>query len=112
MLPLCSEELNEQTIPDILSFPGSKVNVKSSAIRAISVTSYLTATVVMAAYSAVFISYLTVQDLQLPVATFRDLLQDGRYHLLAVTGTAQLNYFDVSAQAFVFSYNYWLGGAN
>lgn len=67
-------------------------------------TSYLTATVVMASYSAVFISYVTVQDLKLPVATFQDLLKDGRYHLLAVIGTAQLNYFDVSAQTFVFSH--------
>jgi hypothetical protein len=66
----------------------------------------------MAAYSAVFISYLTVQDLKLPVATFQDLLKDGRYHLLAVTGTAQLNYFDVSAHEFFFSHNYRLGGAN
>jgi hypothetical protein len=64
----------------------------------------------MAAYSAVFISYLTVQDLKLPVATFDDLLKDGRYRLLAVTGTAQLNYFDVSVQAFVFSSNYRLCG--
>jgi hypothetical protein len=66
----------------------------------------------MAAYSAVFISYLTVQDLKLPFATFKGLLKDGRYHLLAVAGTAQLNYFDVSAHALVFSYNYELGWAN
>jgi hypothetical protein len=96
----------------MVSTVGSKVNAKSSAIRAISVTSYLTATIVMAAYSAVFISYLTVQHLKLPVATFQDLLKDGRYHLLAVTGTAQLNYFDVSIHGFVFSHNYRLGGAN
>jgi hypothetical protein len=64
----------------------------------------------MATYSAVFISYLTIQDLKLPVSTFQDLLKDGRYHLLAVTGTAQLNYFDVSALAFVFSHK--IGGAN
>jgi hypothetical protein len=80
----------------MLSTVGSMVNVQSSAIRAISVTSYLTATVVMAAYSAAFISYLTVQDLQLPFTTFEGLLNDGRYRLLAVNGTAQLNYFDVS----------------
>jgi hypothetical protein len=64
----------------------------------------------MAIYSAVFISYLAIQDLKPPVATFQGLLKDGRYHLLAVTGTAQLNYFDVSITAFVFSHR--LGVAN
>jgi hypothetical protein len=59
----------------------------------------------MAAYSAVFICYLTVQDLKLPVATFHDLLKDGRYHLIAVNGRAQLNYFDVSAHTFVIPHN-------
>ncbi|XP_033608695.1 glutamate receptor ionotropic, delta-1 [Cryptotermes secundus] len=82
-------------------YQGSKINAKSSAIRTVSVTSYLTATILMAAYSAVFISYLTVQDLKLPVATFQDLLKDGRYRLLSVTGTAQLNYFDQSSNPLI-----------
>ena len=55
----------------------------------------------MAAYSATFISYLTVRDLELPFRTYEGLLNDGRYRLLAVTGTAQLNYFDVSIHAFI-----------
>lgn len=80
----------------MLWITGAKVNVRSSVIRAVSVTSYLTSTVLMAAYSAKFISYLAVQELKLPFSTYEGLLDDGRYRLLAVSGTAQLNYFDVS----------------
>jgi hypothetical protein len=55
----------------------------------------------MAAYSATFISYLTVQDFEFPFRTYEGLLNDGRYRLLAVAGTAQMNYFDVSIHAFI-----------
>jgi hypothetical protein len=50
----------------------------------------------MAAYSGAFISHLTVKDLQLPFTTFEGILNDGRYRIVAVKGTAQLNYYDVS----------------
>ncbi|XP_021923862.1 glutamate receptor-like [Zootermopsis nevadensis] len=80
---------------------GSTINVRSSVIRAISVTSYLTATVVMAAYSAAFVSNLTIQSLQLPFTTYEGLLKDGRFRLLAVSGTAQLNYFDQSSNPLI-----------
>jgi hypothetical protein len=66
--------------------------VPSSAVRAVSVASYLTATLLMAAYSSIFISHLTVHDSSLPFRINVGLLYDG---------TAQLHCIDVSTHAFI-----------
>jgi hypothetical protein len=59
------------------------------------VTSYLTTTVLLAAYSAALISFMTVQNVKLPFTTFEELLQHGEYRLGTLQGTAHISYFNV-----------------
>jgi hypothetical protein len=59
------------------------------------VTSYVTTTVLLAAYSAALVSFMTVQDTKLPFASFRELLEHGEYRLGTLQGTAHISYFNV-----------------
>ena len=61
----------------------------------ITVTSYVTTTVFLAAYSAALISFMAVQDVKLPFTTFRGLLQHREYRLGTLQGTAHISYFYV-----------------
>jgi hypothetical protein len=58
-------------------------------------TSYVTTTVLMAAYSAALVSSMTVQDFKLPFSSFRELLQLRHYRLGTLSGSAQISYFEV-----------------
>jgi hypothetical protein len=71
------------------------MNINSLSFRIIIVTSYVTITVLLAAYSAALISFMTVQDIQLPFTTFEGLLQHGEYRLATAQGTAYISYFNV-----------------
>jgi hypothetical protein len=71
------------------------MNISSSSFRVIIVTSYVTITVLLAAYSAALISFMTVQDVHLPFTTFEGLLQHGEYRLATAQGTAHISYFNV-----------------
>ena len=71
------------------------MNINSSSFRAIIVTSYVTTTVLLAAYSAALVSFMTVQYVKLPFATFRELLQHSGYRLGTLQGTAHISYFNV-----------------
>jgi hypothetical protein len=59
------------------------------------VTSYVTTTVLLAAYSAALISFMTVQDIKLPFTTFRGLLEHGEYRMGTLQGTAHISFFNV-----------------
>ncbi|PSN32789.1 Ionotropic receptor 186 [Blattella germanica] len=75
---------------------GLDMQISSSGCRAIIVTSHLTTTVLLAAYSAALISSLTVQDMKLPFSTYNDLLKYREYTLSTTAGTAMLTYFQDS----------------
>ncbi|PSN34668.1 hypothetical protein C0J52_19806 [Blattella germanica] len=68
---------------------------KSWPSRIVFLTSFLIGYVLVAAYSAALVSFLTVQRSELPFTSFRGLLQDGTYKL-GVTVGAEISYFSVS----------------
>jgi hypothetical protein len=71
------------------------MNINSASFRTIIVTSYVTTTVLLAAYSAALVSFMTVQDVKLPFTTFEGLLRHGEYRLGTLQGTAYISYFNV-----------------
>lgn len=71
------------------------MNMNSSACRMIIMTSYVTTTVLLAAYSAALVSFMTVQDFKLPFSSFRELLHLRNYRLGTLSGSAQISYFEV-----------------
>jgi hypothetical protein len=75
---------------------GYDMNINSSSFRMTIVTSNVTTTVLLAAYSAALISFMTVQNVKLPFTTFEGLLQHGEYRLGTEQGTAYISYFKVS----------------
>ncbi|XP_069704868.1 glutamate receptor ionotropic, kainate 3-like [Periplaneta americana] len=64
----------------------------SWSCRLVFFTSYLTGVIVLVAYSATFISFLTVKKAVLPFTDFKGLLQDGTYKLGVLPNSAQMNY--------------------
>jgi hypothetical protein len=82
----------------LLSFldAGHNISTTSTAVRVIFVTSYLTAVVLFACYSAGFVSYMTLRHNTLPFTSFRGFLQDGSYKLLAMKRSVEWDYFRVS----------------
>jgi hypothetical protein len=79
----------------MLSTAGHDLNINSSACRVIVMTSYVTTTVLLAAYSAALISFMTLQDFKLPFSSFQELVRHKEYRLVTLPGTAQMSYFDV-----------------
>ncbi|XP_033611186.1 probable glutamate receptor [Cryptotermes secundus] len=78
---------------------GHDMNMNSSACRMIIMTSYVTTTVLLAAYSAALVSFMTVQDFKLPFSSFQELLQLRHYRLGTLAGSAQISYFEQSQDA-------------
>jgi hypothetical protein len=68
---------------------------KSLAGRIVFLTSYVVSMVILVAYSAALISFLTIQRTVLPFETLEELLHDGTYNLQVLAG-AELSYFHVS----------------
>ena len=71
------------------------MNSNSSSFRIIIVTSYVTTTVLLAAYSAALISFMTVQIITLPFTKYEGLLQHDEYRMGILQGTAHISYFNV-----------------
>lgn len=78
------------------SVSGQDTTPRSWACRVVFLTSYLTATIVLVAYSATFISLLAVSRTVLPFTDFRGVLTDGTYKLGVFPNSAQMYYFEVS----------------
>jgi hypothetical protein len=79
----------------VIALVGHDMNISSSACRMIIMTSYVTTTVLLAAYSAALVSFMAVQDFRLPFSSFRELLQLKSYRLGTLSGSAQISYFHV-----------------
>jgi hypothetical protein len=68
---------------------------RSTSVRIVILTSYMTSLVLMAAYSAFLISSLAVQHQHLPFRDFQGLLHDGSYKLGVVRDSYAYNIFNV-----------------
>jgi hypothetical protein len=60
---------------------------------------YLVSMVILVAYSAALISFLTVQRKVLPFETLEELLHDGTYNLQVLPGV-EMSYFHVSYKSY------------
>jgi hypothetical protein len=58
-------------------------------------TSYVTTTVLLAAYSAALVSFMAVQEIRLPFKSFPEMLLQKHYRLGTLAGSAQISYFEV-----------------
>jgi len=58
-------------------------------------TSYVTTTVLLAAYSAALVSFMTLQEVKLPFTSFREMLLHKHYRLGTLAGTAHISHFEV-----------------
>ena len=68
----------------------------SYSSRLVYVTAYVTGLIMMAAYAATFVSFLTVQRYKLPFVDFKGLLKDGTYHIGMARGTGHVEVFRVN----------------
>jgi hypothetical protein len=75
---------------------GHERTPQSWPCRLVYLTAYLTSVVLFAAYSATFISFLTVQHNSLPFETFEEILQDGTYKLGILQRSVDVSFFEVS----------------
>lgn len=69
---------------------------KSYSTRLVYVTAYVTGLIMMAAYAAAFVSFVTVQRYKLPFVDFKGLLKDGTYHIGLIRGTGHMEVFRVN----------------
>jgi len=75
--------------------PGQGAIPISLASRIVYLTSYVVSMVILVAYSAALISFLTIQRTVLPFETLEEFLYDGTYSLQVLPG-AEMSYFHVS----------------
>ena len=80
----------------LLYCAGHEKTPRSWPCRLVCLSAHLTAVVLLAAYSATFISFLAVRRSSLPFTTFEEMLNDGTYQLGIMDNSVELNFFDVS----------------
>jgi hypothetical protein len=76
-------------------FVGHDQTPKTVASRLVYLTTYLIALLLFVAYSATFISFLTVRRNDMPFNDFSGLLEDGTYNLGVLSGSARVDFFKV-----------------
>ena len=74
---------------------GHSIFPKSTSMRLVVVTSYLTAVIVVASYSAALITHLTLREVELPFNDYKEFLADSTYQLGMMRQSAQMDYFKV-----------------
>jgi hypothetical protein len=79
--------------------PGQGATPKSLASRIVYLTSYVVSMVILVAYAAKLISFLTLQRTVLPFETLEEFLHDGTYNLQVLPG-AEMSYFHVSYKSY------------
>ncbi|XP_023289532.1 uncharacterized protein LOC105702636 [Orussus abietinus] len=72
-------------------------NSEWAPMKIIHVVVHMTATVILAAYSAYLISFLAVKSVTMPFTTMEGLLKDGTYKFLAVNNTEDFFMFKVTS---------------
>ncbi|PSN50309.1 Ionotropic receptor 135, partial [Blattella germanica] len=83
-------------VAGIFCLQGHSLSQRTTSLRLLLLTAYVTAVVIMASYSASFISSLTLRKPKLPFKNFREFLQDGSYQLSMLPSTSRLNFFKSS----------------
>ena len=78
---------------------GQDSTPKSWSCRTVYLTSYLVGVVLLAAYSAALISFLSVKGAVMPFETLHDMLGDETYNLYVPSGV-ELSFFRVSSFQF------------
>ena len=73
---------------------------------------YVSMVTVFAAYSAMLVSFLAVQNVVLPFEDVEGLLKDGTYQLGILSGTSQLDFFRVNQPRGVPHFGYCQDEAN
>jgi hypothetical protein len=81
--------------PNFSCITGQPDKAKGTSQRIVILTSYMTAMVVMAAYSAFLISSLAVQQRDLPFRDLQGLLNHGSYKLGVLANASDFNRFSV-----------------
>jgi hypothetical protein len=76
-------------------FSGTDVTPKSISSRMVYCLSFLSATVVLAAYSGIIISFITNQEDTIQVDDLDGLLHSGIYKFGVLQDSAELTYFSV-----------------
>jgi hypothetical protein len=76
-------------------FTGHDFTPKSSSCRLVYLTAYLTAVILLSAYSAALISFLTKKSIALPFRNLQGLLKDGTYKLGVRENSAEYRMFEV-----------------
>lgn len=66
-------------------------------IRMVHLVTYLTAVIILAAYSAALISFLTVKTFVMPFTTMEGLLKDGSYSCGLVDNSAYYAFLQVNS---------------
>jgi len=84
--------------------PGQGAIPKSLASRIVFLTSYVVNMVILVAYSAALVSFLTVRRTVLPFETLEEFLYDGTYNLQVLPG-AEMSYFHVSYKSYYISHS-------
>jgi len=69
--------------------------LQSSSSRILRVVTYWTAVVILAGYSASFVSYLTVRHPAIPFSTFPELLEKDNYRLGVLPDSSLMPFFQV-----------------
>jgi hypothetical protein len=76
-------------------FTGHDFTPKSSSCRLVYLTAYLTAVILLSAYSASLISFLAKKSVAMPFRDLQGLLKDGTYKLGVIENSAEYRMFEV-----------------
>jgi hypothetical protein len=78
---------------------GHDMTGRAMCIRVLFLAAHMTSAVLLAAYSAGLISSLTVETVNLPFTTFKELLSVGTYMAGVVNNSAAISLFSVRTQS-------------
>jgi hypothetical protein len=82
-------------VSSVCFFSGTDVTPKSIFSRVVFCLSFLSSTVVLAAYSGILISFITNQQEAIRVEDLGGLLHSGTYKFGVLQGSAELAFFSV-----------------
>jgi hypothetical protein len=85
----------------VFCFTGQDFTPKSISCRLVFLTAYLTAVILLSAYSAALISFLTKKSVVMPFRDLQGLLKDGTYRLGIMPDSAEYEMFEVRNKAVI-----------
>lgn len=79
----------------VCCLPGTDVTPTAACSRLVYCLSFLSSTVLLAAYSGILISFITNQQRTIPIVDLDGLLQSGTYKFGALQNSTELTFFSV-----------------